>query len=160
MLLLIYRLLTRFSLSPLLHVLRWVSALSTYFVTLYLPNIVATFIRYLINTSQSVITRTELLSLVLSTAIKHIKITLHFISYFLNAQAYDWSKYWQDLLFVDCGRVTRPYVIWCRFYLMRGMCEILWFITRFVCRWFGKGGYKDVRTGHVVISWTWNMFKM
>jgi len=60
----------------------------------------------------------------------------------------------------DAVRVTRPYVIWCRFYLMRGICEILWFITRFVCRWFGKGGYKDVRTGHVVISWTWNMFKM
>ena len=50
--------------------------------------------------------------------------------------------------------VTRPYVIWCRFYLVRGMCEILWFITRFVCRYDGKGGYKNVRTGHVVVSWT------
>ena len=49
MLLLIYQLLTRFSLSLLLHVLKWVSALSTYFVTLYLPNIVATFISLLLH---------------------------------------------------------------------------------------------------------------
>jgi len=45
-------------------------------------------------------------------------------------------------------------VIWCCFYLVRGMCEILWFITQFVCRCFGKEGYKDVCTGHIVILWT------